>query len=342
MKIIYLYVFLAFGVYACTPVIVTNGIKRHWSADYMWDTPGGIAFIQHQDSIPAAAIHLATTTIRIPDIIGGLPDGLYYLQTRRLVLLEAKRLGGNLVRLVRVPNSANRLEAEIYRITGPLPERPRPGKCLLFVTTNNPSAVQGDLLFNDSVLASYPGTRKSVQEFKVDTGGFLTFREADASLGTSVYLPYAGTYDIFIGFDRLHRPNFGVAPWDMYFSRNYPDTFLNKAQYIKPELSPALTDSPSSFGNTAVVRLRGHFPRGLKGGIYFNGVPLLLFPITVPQKGYKFMFHENGIITYREAGSFAVESIFIEKGQEYILKIKRAVAEVGADLKVLDQHSVLQ
>jgi len=345
MKIIYLYLFLVIGAYACTSaVIVTNGTKQPWSADYLRDTPGGIAFLQHQDSVPAAAIQLATTTIRIP-FTSGLAAGQYYLQTRRLALLEAKRLGGNLVRLVQRPHSANHLEAEIYRVTAPLPERPRPGTCVLYVTANTFRAVQGDLLFNDSVLASYPGTRKSVQGFKVDTGGFLTFREAGATSCTAVYLPDAGNYGISIGFDRYNRPYFWVCPleMDMYFIPwNYPDTILNKAQSMKPELSPVLTDSPGSPGNTVVVRLRGDFPRGLTGGIYFNGEPLLRFPIAVPQKEYSFMFHKNGILTYREAGSFDVKSIFVQKGQEYLLKVKRAVAQEGAHLKVLDQHEVLR
>jgi hypothetical protein len=342
MKIIYLYLFLAIGAYACTSaVIVTNGTKQPWSADYRRDAPGGIAFLQRQDSIPAAAIQLATTTIRIPTI-GGFPDGQYYLQTRRLALLEAKRLGGNLVRPVRASFSANHLEAEIYRATAPQPEPPGPGKCVLYVTANTPRGVQGDLLFNDSVLASYPGTRKSVPEFKVDTGGFLTFREADASFCTGVYLPFAGTYDISIGFTRYNSPYFQVSPWDMDIPRIYPDTFLNKAQSMKPEVSPVLTDSPGSSGNNVVVRLRGDFPRGLTGVIYFNGETLLRFPITVPQKEYSFMFHNNGILTYREAGSFYVKSIVVQKGQEYHLKVKRAVAQGGAHLKVLDQHAVLR
>jgi hypothetical protein len=345
MKITYLYLFLAFGAYACTSaVIVTNGTKQPWSADYVGDAPDGIAFLQHQDSIPAAAILLATTTIRIPTFTS-LPDAQYYLHTRRLALLEAKRLGGNLVRLVRRPYSANHLEAEIYRVTAPLPERPRPGKCVLYVTVNTFRRVQGDLLFNDSVFASYPGTRKSVQGFKVDTGGFLTFREAGASFCTGVYLPDAGNYFISIGFDRLDRPLFWVFPleMDMYLiPGSYPDTFLNKAQSLKPELSPVLTDSPSSPDSTVVVRVRGDFPRGLTGCIFFNEEPLLRFPIAVPQKEYSFMFHKNGILTYREPGSFYVKSIVVEKGQEYLLKVKRGVAQEGAHLKILDQHEVLR
>jgi hypothetical protein len=345
MKITYLYLILGIGAYACTPaVIVTNGTKQPWSADYAGDAPAGIAFLQHQDSIPAPAILLATTTIRIPTL-NVLPDAQYYLHTRRLALLEAKRLGGNLIRLIRRPYSANHLEVEIYRVIATLPERPRPGKCILYVTANTFRVVQGDLLFNDSVLASYTGTGKSVQLFKVYTGGFLSFRKAGASFCTSVYLPDAGTYGVSIGFDRLDRPFFWVVPSEMdgyIIALNYPDTILNKAQSMKPELSPVLTDSPVSPDCTVVVRLRGDFPRGLTGAIYFNGEPLFRFPIAVSQKEYSFIFHKNGILTYREPGRFAVESIVVEKGQEYLLKIKRAVAQEGAHLKVLDQHGVMR
>jgi len=342
MKIIFLYLFLVIGAYACTPaVIVTNGTKQPWSTDYVGDAPGGIAILQHRDSIPATAIQLATTTIRIP-FTSGFTFGQYYLQTWRLALLEAKRLGGNLVRLVRRPNSANHLEVEIYRVTAPLPKRPTPGKCVLYVTVNTFRGVPGDLLLNDSVVASYPGTRKSAQGLKIHTGGFLTFREAGTTSCIAIYLPDVGGYGISIGFDRYSRPHFWVFPLDIdkYFIPWYdPDSIWNKAQSMKPELSPALTDSPGSPGNTAVVRLRGDFPRGLTGGIYFNGQPLLRFPIAVPQKEYSFMFHKNGILTYREAGWFDVTSIVVEKGQEYLLKVKRTG---GAHLKVLDQHEVLR
>jgi hypothetical protein len=339
MRITYLALCMAFCACSCTaPTIITDGKKQSWSLNYSMDAPNDVAILKRDDSVPTEAVRLGTTKISIPRF-GGFEDGQLDLHLMSLAMIEARRKNGNMIRIIHT-SMGQQLEAEIYSVNGPLPPAPARGKCNIHLhLEENPSPpFHGNLYFNDSLLVSYPSGTSGIKDFTVDSGGFLVYSWDSSKFCEGVMLQGSGDYQIQLSVSWRHVFYLAVVPWEMYFPKSIPRGSFPPATSVPP--SPTTSVLPSFSGGNCIVHLKGEFPNGLTGGLYFNGHPLLSFPLrTTPREEYSFTLPSGGVLAYRATGSFDVNGAILKKGEEYYVRLRQPARQRKSAIKFLSKNS---